>query len=194
MTENKVSRKIQIMQTLAEMLEEKEPVKITTAELARRTNITEAAIYRHFPSKRKIYEEMVIFFESSIFPRIESMKQNHANDEIPGLIVTLILTFLETNKGFAKIINKQALTAAEAKIDDKISLILEKLNVEIKESFQSYERETKKKLALNSTNSSDLLMACMEGQIQAFIRSNFKKNPVSSWQEHWQLLRKIIFV
>ena len=194
MTENKVSRKIQIMQTLAEMLEEKEPVKITTAELARRTNITEAAIYRHFPSKRKIYEEMVIFFESSIFPRIESMKQNHANDEIPGLIVTLILTFLETNKGFAKIINKQALTAAEAKIDDKISLILEKLNVEIKQSFQGYERETKKKLALNSTNSSDLLMACMEGQIQAFIRSNFKKNPVSSWQEHWQLLRKIIFV
>ena len=194
MKENKVSRKIQIMQTLAEMLEEKEPVKITTAELARRTNITEAAIYRHFPSKRKIYEEMVIFFESSIFPRIESMKQNHANDEIPGLIVTLILTFLETNKGFAKIINKQALTAAEAKIDYKISLILEKLNVEIKQSFQSYERETKKKLALNSTNSSDLLMACMEGQIQAFIRSNFKKNPVSSWQEHWQLLRKIIFV
>ena len=194
MKENKVSRKIQIMQTLAEMLEEKEPIKITTAELARRTNITEAAIYRHFPSKRKIYEEMVIFFESSNFPRIESMKQNHANDEIPGLIVTLILTFLETNKGFAKIINKQALTAAEAKIDDKISLILEKLNVEIKQSFQSYERETKKKLALNSTNSSDLLMACMEGQIQAFIRSNFKKNPVSSWQEPWQLLRKIIFV
>ena len=194
MKENKVSRKIQIMQTLAEMLEEKEPVKITTAELARRTNITEAAIYRHFPSKRKIYEEMVIFFESSIFPRIESMKQNHANDEIPGLIVTLILTFLETNKGFAKIINKQALTAAEAKIDDKISLIFEKLSVEIKQSFQSYERDTKKKLALNSTNSSDLLMACMEGQIQAFIRSNFKKNPVSSWQEHWQLLRKIIFV
>ena len=194
MKENKVSRKIQIMQTLAEMLEEKEPIKITTAELARRTNITEAAIYRHFPSKRKIYEEMVIFFESSIFPRIESMKQNHANDEIPGLIVTLILTFLETNKGFAKIINKQALTAAEAKIDDKISLIFEKLNVEIKQSFQSYERETKKKLALNSTNSSDLLMACMEGQIQSFIRSNFKKNPVSSWQEHWQLLRKIIFV
>ena len=194
MKENKVSRKIQIMQTLAEMLEEKTPVKITTAELARRTNITEAAIYRHFPSKRKIYEEMVIFFESSIFHRIESMKQNHANDEIPGLIVTLILTFLETNKGFAKIINKQALTAAEAKIDDKISLILEKLNIEIKQSFQTYERETKKKLALNSTNSSDLLMACMEGQIQAFIRSNFKKNPVSSWQEHWQLLRKIIFV
>ena len=174
MAESKVSRKIQIMQTLAEMLEEKTPVKITTAELARRTNITEAAIYRHFPSKRKIYEEMVIFFESNIFPRIETMKQNQSSDEIPGLIVTLILTFLETNKGFAKIINKQALSAAEAKIDDKISLILEKLNVEIKQSFQAYERDTKKKLAINSASCSDLLMTCMEGQIQSFIRSNFK--------------------
>ena len=194
MTESKVSRKIQIMQTLAEMLEEKTPVKITTAELARRTNITEAAIYRHFPSKRKIYEEMVIFFESNIFPRIETMKQNQSSDEIPGLIVTLILTFLETNKGFAKIINKQALSAAEAKIDDKISLILEKLNVEIKQSFQAYERDTKKKLATNSASCSDLLMTCMEGQIQSFIRSNFKNSPVTSWQEHWELIKKTIFV
>ena len=194
MTESKVSRKIQIMQTLAEMLEEKTPVKITTAELARRTNITEAAIYRHFPSKRKIYEEMVIFFESNIFPRIETMKQNQSSDEIPGLIVTLILTFLETNKGFAKIINKQALSVAEAKIDDKISLILEKLNVEIKQSFQAYERDTKKKLATNSASCSDLLMTCMEGQIQSFIRSNFKNSPVTSWQEHWELIKKTIFV
>mgnify|MGYP005683647707 FL=1 len=194
MAEDKVSRKTQIMQTLARMLEEKEPVKITTAELARRTEITEAAIYRHFPSKRKIYEEMVIFFESNIFPRIESIRSNHPSEEVPGLIVSLILSFCETNKGFAKILNKQALTAAEAKIDDKISLIFERLNVEIKQSFQSYERETKKKLKINSSSSADLLMTCMEGQIQAFTRSNFKKNSLSDWQAHWNLLKDSIFV
>lgn len=194
MAEDKVSRKTQIMQTLARMLEEKEPVKITTAELARRTEITEAAIYRHFPSKRKIYEEMVIFFESNIFPRIESIRSNHPSEEVPGLIVSLILSFCETNKGFAKILNKQALTAAEAKIDDKISLIFERLNVEIKQSFQSYERETKKKLKINSSSSADLLMSCMEGQIQAFTRSNFKKNSLTDWQAHWNLLKGSIFV
>ncbi len=194
MTEDKVSRKTQIMQTLARMLEEKEPVKITTAELARRTEITEAAIYRHFPSKRKIYEEMVIFFESNIFPRIESIRSNHPSEEVPGLIVSLILSFCETNKGFAKILNKQALTAAEAKIDDKISLIFERLNVEIKQSFQFYERETKKKLKINSSSSADLLMSCMEGQIQAFTRSNFKKNSLTDWQAHWNLLKDSIFV
>ncbi len=194
MAEDKVSRKTQIMQTLARMLEEKEPIKITTAELARRTEITEAAIYRHFPSKRKIYEEMVIFFESNIFPRIESIRSNHPSEEVPGLIVSLILSFCETNKGFAKILNKQALTAAEAKIDDKISLIFERLNVEIKQSFQSYERETKKKLKINSSSSADLLMSCMEGQIQAFTRSNFKKNSLTDWQAHWNLLKDSIFV
>lgn len=194
MAEDKVSRKTQIMQTLARMLEEKEPVKITTAELAKRTEITEAAIYRHFPSKRKIYEEMVIFFESNIFPRIESIRSNHPSEEVPGLIVSLILSFCETNKGFAKILNKQALTAAEAKIDDKISLIFERLNVEIKQSFQSYERETKKKLKINSSSSADLLMSCMEGQIQAFTRSNFKKNSLTDWQAHWNLLKDSIFV
>ena len=194
MAEDKVSRKTQIMQTLARMLEEKEPVKITTAELARRTEITEAAIYRHFPSKRKIYEEMVIFFESNIFPRIESIRSNHPSEEVPGLIVSLILSFCETNKGFAKILNKQALTAAEAKIDDKISIIFERLNVEIKQSFQSYERETKKKLKINSSSSADLLMSCMEGQIQAFTRSNFKKNSLTDWQAHWNLLKDSIFV
>ena len=60
------------MQSLAEMLEERELLKITTAELAKRSEITEAAIYKHFPSKRKIFEELVVFFEESIFTRIKA--------------------------------------------------------------------------------------------------------------------------
>ena len=99
MSKDPAPRKIQIMQTLASMLEEREPVKITTAELARRTNITEAAIYRHFPSKRKIYEELVNFFESSVFPRIGSIKKDSNIDDVAGNIVTLVLTFCEKNKG-----------------------------------------------------------------------------------------------
>ena len=106
MSKEKVSRKIQIMQTLASMLEDREPVKITTAELAKRTNITEAAIYRHFPSKRKIYQELVEFFEDSIFPRVASIKKDSAPDEVAGKIVMLILTFCEKNKGISKILNR----------------------------------------------------------------------------------------
>jgi TetR/AcrR family transcriptional regulator len=81
--EKKKERKLIIMQSLAGMLEERDLVKITTAELAKRSDITEAAIYKHFPSKRKIYEELVIFFEESIFTRIKNIKAESKPEDVP---------------------------------------------------------------------------------------------------------------
>ena len=194
MSKDPAPRKIQIMQTLASMLEEREPVKITTAELAKRTNITEAAIYRHFPSKRKIYEELVSFFEDSIFPRISSIKKDSNIDDVAGNIVTLVLTFCEKNKGISKILNREALSVNESKIEDKVSLLFDKINLEIKQSFQNYEKETKGRLSLSSSSASDLIVSCMEGQIQMFIRSKFKRDVIQSWTEHWKVLKKTIFI
>ena len=194
MSKDPAPRKIQIMQTLASMLEEREPVKITTAELAKRTNITEAAIYRHFPSKRKIYEELVTFFEDSIFPRISSIKKDSNVDDVAGNIVTLVLTFCEKNKGISKILNREALSANESKIEDKVSLLFDKINLEIKQSFQNYEKETKGRLSLSSSSASDLIISCMEGQIQMFVRSKFKRDAIQSWTEHWKVLKKTIFI
>ena len=194
MSKEKVSRKIQIMQTLASMLEDREPVKITTAELAKRTNITEAAIYRHFPSKRKIYQELVEFFEDSIFPRVASIKKDSAPDEVAGKIVILILTFCEKNKGISKILNREALSVDESKIESKVDLIFDRLALEIKQSFQNYEKETKNKLSLNASSAADLVVSCLEGQIQIFIRSKFKIDIVQSWNEHWQIIKKAIYI
>ena len=192
MAKEKVSRKIQIMQTLASMLEDREPVKITTAELAKRTNITEAAIYRHFPSKRRIYQELVEFFEDSIFPRIASIKKESAPDEVAGNIVMLILTFCDKNKGISKILNREALSVDESKIEDKVNLLFDRLALEIKQSFQNYEKETKNKLSLNASSAADLVVSCLEGQIQIFIRSKFKRDITHSWNEHWQIIKKAI--
>ena len=194
MPKEKVSRKIQIMQTLASMLEDREPVKITTAELAKRTNITEAAIYRHFPSKRRIYQELVEFFEDSIFPRIASIKKESAPDEVVGNIVMLILTFCDKNKGISKILNREALSVDESKIEDKVNLLFDRLALEIKQSFQNYEKETKNKLSLNASSAADLVVSCLEGQIQIFIRSKFKRDITHSWNEHWQIIKKAIFI
>ena len=194
MAKEKVSRKIQIMQTLASMLEDREPVKITTAELAKRTNITEAAIYRHFPSKRRIYQELVEFFENSIFPRIASIKKDSAPDEVAGNIVMLILTFCDKNKGISKILNREALSVDESKIEDKVNLLFDRLALEIKQSFQNYEKETKNKLSLNASSAADLVVSCLEGQIQIFIRSKFKRDITHSWNEHWQIIKKAIFI
>ena len=88
MTETLTNRQINIMQTLVSMLESKEPIKITTAELAKRCEITEAAIYKHFPSKRKIFEGLVDFCEENIFPRISSIKKEVSSPETPFNICT----------------------------------------------------------------------------------------------------------
>ena len=192
--EKKKQRKLIIMQSLASMLEERDLVKITTAELARRSEISEAAIYKHFPSKRKIYEELVSFFEESIFTRIKSIKEESKPEDVPGQLISLILKFCEMNKGFSRILTREIFTADELKIIDKVSNSFEKINIEIKQSLQDYERTTKKKLNLNLSTSCDLLLSCLEGQIQSFVRSKFKKDISSSWEDQWIFLKKAIFV
>ena len=85
--EKKKQRKLIIMQSLAAMLEERDLMKVTTAELAKRSEITEAAIYKHFPSKRKIFEELVLFFESWCDCSCGSSQQKQKIRAFPGVVV-----------------------------------------------------------------------------------------------------------
>tara|TARA_B100000945_G_scaffold73137_2_gene55961 strand:- start:75 stop:662 length:588 start_codon:yes stop_codon:yes gene_type:complete len=193
MATDKKERKLIILQSLAGMLEERDSVKITTAELAKRSEISEAAIYKHFPSKRKIFEELVIFFEDNIFPRISMMKKELNPQDLSGNIIALVLNFCDKNKGFSKILTREAFTADESKINEKVSIVFDKLNLEIKQSLQEFEKVNKKKINLNITVASDLLLACLEGQIQSFVRSKFKKDINQSWKEQWDFLAKVIY-
>ena len=77
------------------------------------------------------------------------------------------------------------------KIIDKVSNCFEKINIEIRQSLQEYERTTKKKLNLNLSASCDLLLSCLEGQIQSFVRSKFKKDLSGSWEDQWNFLKKL---
>ena len=106
----------------------------------------------------------------------------------------LILTFCDKNKGISKILNREALSVDESKIEDKVNLLFDRLALEIKQSFQNYEKETKNKLSLNASSAADLIVSCLEGQIQIFIRSKFKRDITNSWNEHWQIIKKAIFI
>ena len=72
--------------------------------------------------------------------------------------------------------------------------IRDRISLEIKQSFQNYEKETKGKLSLSSSSAADLIISCMEGQIQMYVRSKFKRNIIQSWTEHWTVLKKTIFL
>ena len=171
-------RQLDIMQSLAKMLQAKGPVKVTTASLANECGITEAAIYRHFPSKRKIYEGLVDFCEQSLFDLIgdiNSSKDEHL--EKVSKIMILLVSFSEKNPGLARLLTREAFSIDEASLDDRIKQMFSKIELQIKQNLQKYEQQTKNKLALPSASSANLLLAFVEGVIQQFVRSGFTEKP-----------------
>ena len=171
-------RQLDIMQSLAKMLQAKGPVKVTTASLANECGITEAAIYRHFPSKRKIYEGLVDFCEQSLFDLIgdiNSSKEDHLYKV--SKIMILLVSFSEKNPGLARLLTREAFSIDEASLDDRIKQMFSKIELQIKQNLQKYEQQTKKKLVLPSASSANLLLAFVEGVIQQFVRSGFTEKP-----------------
>ena len=171
-------RQLDIMQSLAKMLQAKGPVKVTTASLANECGITEAAIYRHFPSKRKIYEGLVDFCEQSLFDLIgdiNSLKEDHI--EKVSKIMILLVSFSEKNPGLARLLTREAFSVEETSLDERIGQMMAKIELQIKQNLQKYEQVTKRKLALPTASAANLLLASSEGVIQQFVRSGFKDSP-----------------
>tara|TARA_B000000475_G_scaffold266337_1_gene255971 strand:- start:52 stop:639 length:588 start_codon:yes stop_codon:yes gene_type:complete len=182
-------RQLDIMQNLAKMLGEKGPVKITTSLLSKECGITEAAIYRHFPSKRKIYSGLVDFCEQNIFDLISNINSSDGHElEKTKKILVLLVTFSEKNPGLARLLTREAFSVDETSLDERIGQMMSKIELLIKQNLQKYEQETKKKLALPTASAANLLLACSEGIIQQFVRSGFQDSPSKRINDQFEFL------
>ena len=153
-------RQLDIMQSLAKMLGEKGPVKITTSLLATECGITEAAIYRHFPSKKKIFSGLVDFCEQNIFDLISNINSSEGSElEKVKKILVLLVTFSEKNPGLARILTREAFSVDETSLDERIGQMMSKIELVIKQNLQKYEQATKKKLILPTASAANLLLA-----------------------------------
>ena len=182
-------RQLDIMQNLAAMLGQKGPVKITTALLANQCGITEAAIYRHFPSKRKIYSGLVDFCEQNIFDLIATINTSDSDYlEKTKKILNLLVNFSEKNPGLARLLTREAFSIDETTLDERIGQMMSKIELIIKQNLQKYEQTTKAKLALPTASSANLLLACAEGFIQQFVRSGFQDAPSKRVKDQFEFL------
>ena len=182
-------RQLDIMQNLAKMLGEKGPVKITTSLLSKECGITEAAIYRHFPSKRKIYSGLVDFCEQNIFDLISNINSSDGHElEKTKKILILLVTFSEKNPGLARLLTREAFSVDETSLDERIGQMMSKIELLIKQNLQKYEQETKKKLGLPTASAANLLLACSEGIIQQFVRSGFQDSPSKRINDQFEFL------
>ena len=186
-------RQLDIMQNLAVMLGQKGPVKITTALLANHCGITEAAIYRHFPSKRKIYSGLVDFCEQNIFDLITSINSSDSDYlEKTKKILNLLVNFSEKNPGLARLLTREAFSIDETTLDERIGQMMSKIELIIKQNLQKYEQTTKAKLALPTASSAKLLLASAEGFIQQFVRSGFQDAPSKRVKDQFEFLVKAL--
>ena len=182
-------RQLDIMQNLAAMLGQKGPVKITTALLAKECGITEAAIYRHFPSKRKIYSGLVDFCEQNIFDLIATINSSDSDYlEKTKKILNLLVNFSEKNPGLARLLTREAFSIDETTLDERIGQMMSKIELIIKQNLQKYEQTTKAKLALPTASSANLLLASAEGFIQQFVRSGFQDAPSKRVKDQFEFL------
>ena len=183
------SRAQEILQALARMLEVSQGGRITTAALAAELGVSEAALYRHFPSKTRMYEGLIDFIEDTIFTRIRTI----VDDEPDALgqcyrILTLVLTFSEKNPGISRILNGDALTGETGRLHERIAQLFDRLESQLKQTLRESEVRDGLRLKVSVSVAANLMLVSTEGKISQFVRSGFKQPPTQYWSDQWPLI------
>lgn len=190
----KISRKQHILQSLAHMLETHPGEVITTANLAKNVGVSEAALYRHFPSKFKMFEGLVEYIEEAVFVRVSRiLEEDLTAVQRCERIFWLVLSFTEKNPGLARILYGDALVGERDKLRLRMNQFFDRLNAQFKQILREAElRENLRTLAPPSASAS-LLVAVLDGKISQYARSDFRQLPTAGWQEQWQSLSAGVF-
>jgi TetR/AcrR family transcriptional regulator len=157
--------------------------------LAAELGVSEAALYRHFPSKTRMYEGLIDFIEDTIFTRIRTI----VDDEPDALgqcyrILTLVLTFSEKNPGISRILNGDALTGETGRLHERIAQLFDRLESQLKQTLRESEVRHGLRLKVSVSVAANLMLVSAEGKISQFVRSGFKQPPTQYWSDQWPLI------
>jgi TetR/AcrR family transcriptional regulator len=184
-----VQRRQQILEALAQMLEDNPGDRITTARLAAQVGVSEAALYRHFPSKAKMFEELIEFIEDSLFQRIARILQEEDGAANRcQLILRLLLTFAERNPGISRLITGEALTGETQRLRHRVNQVLDRVETQLKQVLREAELREGLRPNLPLPEAANLLFAAAEGRIAQFVRSEFKRRPSEGWDAQYAML------
>ena len=180
-------RKQQILETLAKMLEAPKREKITTASLAARLDVSEAALYRHFANKAQMFEGLITFIEETIFGLINKISTEE-NDGLRQVqrILTMLLVFAEKNPGMTRVLIGDALVNEDEKLQIRINQLYDRIEVTLKQSLRIAETQTGTKV--DAEAQANLMVCYVIGRWQQFAKSGFKRKPTEFVQQQIQLL------
>jgi TetR/AcrR family transcriptional regulator len=182
-------RKLQILQTLAQMLEKPLAEKITTAALAAKLDVSEAALYRHFASKAQMFEGLIAFTEETIFGLVTKISGEHTS----GLaqteaILSMLLGFAKKNQGMTRVLIGDALVNENERLQLRINQLHDRLEATLKQSLRFAVTQKEIPEDVDAAAHANLLLSYVVGRWHQYAKSGFKRDPMEFWTAQWKQL------
>ena len=164
--------------------------RITTAALAEQVGVSEAALYRHFPSKAKMIDALLEFAEHSVFTRVALVLEEESNvQQRCYQILYLLLSFVEKNPGFARLLVGDALQGENERLRSRVRQFFDRLETQLRQVVREHQATMTERPEMGARDVANLLLCCAEGRISQFVRSDFREPPTATWTQHWNVLR-----
>jgi TetR/AcrR family transcriptional regulator len=182
-------RKLQILQTVAAMLEQPKGEKITTAALAAKLDLSEAALYRHFASKAQMFEGLIEFIEQTVF----GLANKITAEEGSGLrqaegIVAMLLGFAQKNRGMTRVLIGDALVNEDERLQQRINQLLDRIEATLKQALRIAVTQGELAASTDVGAQANVLLSYVIGRWQLFGKSGYARDPLAQWPQQWALL------
>ena len=171
-------RRVQILQALATMLEQPGAERITTAALAAKLDVSEAALYRHFASKAQMFEGLIEFIESSVFTLINQIMERDADAvQKAARIVTLVLQFGEKNPGMTRVMVGDALVFENERLQQRMNQFFDRIESSLRQVLRDgAQAQQSATPTVDAQVRAALLVSFVQGRLQRHARSGFKRS------------------
>jgi TetR/AcrR family transcriptional regulator len=181
-------RKLQILQTLATMLEQPKGEKITTAALAAKLDVSEAALYRHFASKAQMFEGLIEFIETSVFGLINQISEQQENglSQVQA-ITTMLLSFAEKNPGMTRVLIGDALVNEDERLQSRMNQFVERVELAIKQALRVAVTQGEARENEVAARAS-MITSLVVGKWHRYAKSGFKHSPSENAQAQLGML------
>ena len=182
MTSKPGERKLQILQTLAQMLEQPKGEKITTAALAAHLELSEAALYRHFASKAQMFEGLIEFIEQTVFGLINKITQEERSGvkQIEATL-SMLLNFAQKNRGMTRVLIGDALVNENERLQQRINQLLDRIEATLKQSLRMAATQGEMGGAVDVAAHANLMVCYVIGRWTQFAKSGFTREPMAQW-------------
>lgn len=182
-------RKAQILQTLASMLENPTAERVTTAALAARLDVSEAALYRHFSGKAQMFEGLIDFIEQTLFGLINRI----GSEEKGGLrqleaIIAVLLGFAQKNRGMTRVLIGDALVNEDARLQTRINQLHDRIEAALKQTLRFGITQGEIAPEIDVAAHANLLLSFVAGRWHQFAKSGFTRDPLEMWTRQWRQL------